>query len=55
MLLVTRVRQLGLGLRYLRRMTRGRRAALAHLRAPAADNNGELRFFVSLCDTVHSV
>jgi hypothetical protein len=38
MLLVTRARQLGMGLRYLRRMTHGRRATLAHLRAPGVDN-----------------
>jgi MoaA/NifB/PqqE/SkfB family radical SAM enzyme len=36
--LVTRARQIGMGLRYLRRMTRGRRAALSHLRAPSAAN-----------------
>jgi hypothetical protein len=38
MILVTRARQLGMSLRYLRRMTHGRRVTLAHLRAPAADN-----------------
>jgi MoaA/NifB/PqqE/SkfB family radical SAM enzyme len=31
-------RQIGVGFRYLRRMNRGRRITLAHLRAPTADN-----------------
>ncbi len=36
--LFTRARQIGKGLRYLRRMARGRRAVLRHLAAPTADS-----------------
>jgi MoaA/NifB/PqqE/SkfB family radical SAM enzyme len=38
MSLGTLARQAGMGLRYLRRMTHGRQATLAHLRAPRAEN-----------------